>query len=155
MTIIKKIKKISVALLTAVVVSSLVLIGGTPTVAKATTSGPEIAKMQTIYHDENDNVNVFFNVNYNYLYGYSTYGTVYGVVGEIHVKDLETGVITTYTASVVQQENGVALYKAVFNHPVGHRVLVEIEFIYPSMTGHQYSYIDDNNGNWYQCHNWN
>ena len=68
---------------------------------------------------------------------------------------METGVITSYEAEKIQEENGIALYKAVFNHQDGHRILVEIEFLSTSMTGHQQVYYDDNNGHWYQCHAWN
>ena len=153
MTIIIKSKKITLILLAAFVLSSIFLIGGPKTIAKA--SDQTLVHMQNIYHDENDNVNVLFNANLNLLYDYYTYGVTYGTVGEIHVKDLETGIITTYPATVIQQENGIALYKSTFTHPAGHRVLIEIEFISPSMTGKPQSYIDDNNGNWYQCHNWN
>lgn len=151
----KMVKKVTVFAIAIAAFSILFLIGGNSITAKAATTDTQIVYMQNIYHDENDNVNVFFNVNENYLYDYVNYGYTGANVGKIIVKDLNTNIENEYNADKIQEENGIALYKAVFTHPAGHKILIEIEFLSPSMTGKQQVYYDDNNGHWYQCHSWN
>lgn len=151
-----RLKKVSMLALILSIFSTLLIFGGNSVTAKAATTDTQLVYMQNIYHDENDNVNVFFNVNEYLLSDYVNYHFTSANVGKINVKDLESGILTSYDASKIQEDNnGVAVYKAVFRHEPGHRVLIEIEFLSPSATGHQQVYYDDNNGHWYQCHGWN
>jgi len=62
MKIIQKFKKLFVLVLSVLLLSSLFVIGGPLTIAKASTTDTQLVYMQNIYHDENDNVNVLFNV---------------------------------------------------------------------------------------------
>lgn len=152
MIINKMIKKVSTFALLLAVFSTMFLLGGNAITVKADT---QIVSMQNIYHDTNDNVNVLFNVDESQLYDYRVYGVVYGTCGKIIVKDVATGKLTEYNAEKMQEGNGSAQFKSVFRHNPGQKVLIELKFSAPSITGHLQDYYNNNNGHWYQCHAWN
>lgn len=145
-------KVLSKIILGAILAVGLNIVAGfaIPSFAVEAKAYSQYVRMQSIYHEDENNVTVLFKADESDL------GSVNLNKAYIYVRNEETGEITRYEAERQStDENYESLFKANFSHDVGKYIKIKIEFITVSNTGHQQSIFDDNGGHWYQCHSWN